>query len=202
MDITPEKIIGSGNEAVYLYYYGNDKRLAELEGRDCWECKIGKSLSRSSDRVLSQVRSERPRLPVLAVEVRTDKAYSLESSIHAKMRHSKIQDDRCGDEWFFTNPREFVRVAKSALSEMDLIVDVCGDDFGESTFLVEEYQDWGFAISSLRSELGMTQRQLSDAAGMRQGTISSMENGGPVKLSSIWGLIRLLGYSAILVKKD
>ena len=35
----------AGSECVYLYFNPNDRRLAELEGRDVWECKIGRTSS-------------------------------------------------------------------------------------------------------------------------------------------------------------
>ena len=40
-----EKELGNGSECIYLYFNPNDRRLAELEGRDSWECKIGRTSS-------------------------------------------------------------------------------------------------------------------------------------------------------------
>jgi hypothetical protein len=46
--IRPDKEVGAGPECVYLYFNPNDRRLAELEGRDVWECKIGRTSSRDA----------------------------------------------------------------------------------------------------------------------------------------------------------
>lgn len=53
--IRPEKEVGDGPQCVYLYFNPNDRRLAELEGRDVWECKIGRTSSRDAiQRILGQ----------------------------------------------------------------------------------------------------------------------------------------------------
>jgi hypothetical protein len=53
--IRPEKEIGTGTECVYLYFNPNDRELAELKGRDVWECKIGRTSSCDAiPRILSQ----------------------------------------------------------------------------------------------------------------------------------------------------
>ncbi len=43
LTIQPDKEVGTGSECVYLYFNPNDRRLAALEGRDTWECKIGRT---------------------------------------------------------------------------------------------------------------------------------------------------------------
>jgi hypothetical protein len=53
--IRPDKKVGAGRECVYLYFNPNDRRLVELEGRDVWECKIGRTGSRDAiQRILGQ----------------------------------------------------------------------------------------------------------------------------------------------------
>jgi hypothetical protein len=47
--IRPDKEVGAGPECVYLYFNPNDRGLAELEGRDVWECKIGRTGSRDAN---------------------------------------------------------------------------------------------------------------------------------------------------------
>lgn len=199
MILTPAKIIGSGRESVYLYYYDNDRRLAKHEGRDRWECKIGKGSSRAATRVRSQVKTAEARKPVLAVEVRTDSSYSLESMIHDRLRDLKI-DGHAGDEWFMTNPDEFEATCRQTLSELGTIMDVTDIDSESIVCSIEDSSDWGAALSIVRSNAGLSQTDLSLYAGIRQGTISNIERGRPVKLNTVWRLFRALGYSAILIK--
>ena len=53
--VRPDKEVGAGCECVYLYFNPNDRRLAELEGGDVWECKIGRTGSRDAiQRILGQ----------------------------------------------------------------------------------------------------------------------------------------------------
>jgi hypothetical protein len=42
-EFAPQKEIGEGPEIVYVYYNPNDRKLAELEGRTMWECKVGRT---------------------------------------------------------------------------------------------------------------------------------------------------------------
>jgi len=199
MNLSPATIIGSGEEAVYLYYYENDRRLAMLEGRTRWECKIGKAQARSCGRVADQTRTAHARRPVLAVEVRTDASYSLESLLHSKMRALKIEGGS-GDEWFMTNPDDFVKLCRSTIKSLSEIRDACSFDPNSMTYQVSELQDWGIALSHARAASEMTQNELASLSGNRQATISSIERGDETKLRTIWNVFRVLGYSAILIK--
>ena len=69
-----EKESGTGSECVYLYFNPNDRRLAELESRDCWECKIGRTSSCDAvGRILGQgIRTSLSRLPIVGLILRTD----------------------------------------------------------------------------------------------------------------------------------
>lgn len=200
MNLKPDTIIGKGSECVYLYYYDNDRCLATHEDRKRWECKIGKATGRSNRRIESQVRTERARTPIIAVEVRTDYSYSLESLLHSRMSDQKIGES--GSEWFLTNPEEFTNLCQICLDEINSIQDTCEilpDDF---MVFVNDLEDWGLAISQLRNELKLSQSDLSSISNVRQGTVSKLENGHDAKLSSIWKILSTLGYSAILVKTN
>jgi hypothetical protein len=65
LTIRPDKEVGAGPECVYLYFNPNDRRLAELEGRDVWECKIGRTSSCDAiHRILGQgIKTALSRLP-------------------------------------------------------------------------------------------------------------------------------------------
>jgi hypothetical protein len=105
--IRPDKELGIGRECVYLYFNPNDRRLAELEGRDVWECKIGRtSDSDASNRILGQgVRTALSRLPTIGLVLRTDDSFALENALHSSLRLVNAEvPDSPGDEWFITSP--------------------------------------------------------------------------------------------------
>jgi hypothetical protein len=105
--IRPEKEIGSGTECVYLYFNPNDRRLAELEGRTVWECKIGHTTTTDAIyRILSQgVRTALSRLPTVGLVLRTDDSAALERILHSSLRLIEAEvPDSPGTEWFMTSP--------------------------------------------------------------------------------------------------
>jgi len=83
-----EKEAGKGSECVYLYFNPNDRRLAELEGRDCWECKIGRTSSCDAiGRILGQgIRTSLSRPPTVGLVLRTGDSAALEKALHASLR--------------------------------------------------------------------------------------------------------------------
>ena len=105
--IRPDKEVGAGPECVYLYFNPNDRRLAELEGRDVWECKIGRTSSRDAiQRILSQgIRTSLSRLPTVGLVLRTDDSSALENALHSSLRLVGAEvPDSPGNEWFITSP--------------------------------------------------------------------------------------------------
>ena len=105
--IRPEKEVGTGCECVYLYFNPNDRRLAELEGRDVWECKIGRTGSRDAiQRILGQgIRTALSRLPTVGLILRTEDSAVLESALHSSLRLVGAEvPDSPGNEWFVTSP--------------------------------------------------------------------------------------------------
>lgn len=102
-----EKELGTGSECVYVYFNPNDRRLAELEHRDSWECKVGRTSSRDAiGRVLGQgIRTSLSRLPIIGLVLRTDDSAALESALHASLRLVGADvPDSPGNEWFMTSP--------------------------------------------------------------------------------------------------
>jgi hypothetical protein len=96
-----------GIECVYLYFNPNDRRLAELEGRDAWECKIGgTSGGDPSRRILGQgVSTALSRLPTLGLVLWTLDSAALESTLHSSLRLVGAEvPDSLGSEWFITSP--------------------------------------------------------------------------------------------------
>jgi len=105
--IRPNKEVGAGPECVYLYFNPNDRRLAEIEGRDVWECKIGRTQGRDAiQRILGQgVRTALSRLPTVGLVLRTDDSAALESALHSSLRLVGAEvPDSPGNEWFITSP--------------------------------------------------------------------------------------------------
>jgi hypothetical protein len=105
--IRPEKEIGDGNECVYLYFNPNDRELAELKGRDVWECKIGRTSNRNAiPRIFSQgIRTALSRVPTVGLVLRTDDSLALETALHSSLRMVGAEvPDAPGDEWFTTSP--------------------------------------------------------------------------------------------------
>jgi len=197
-----QSIIGTGTDSVYLYYYENDRKLAEFEGRDRWECKIGEASNNALQRVRSQINTATARNPVLAVEIKTDYSYRLESLLHKFFKNFKLDDEYGGDEWFLINPEEFKNAGTEFLKTMEIIRDSCNIIPNSITYLVENYEDWSNVVSQLRCDRGLSQSQLTELSGVRQATISAIENGGDVKFSTISKLLKNLGYSIMLIKTD
>ena len=105
--IRPEIELGTGCECVYLYFNPNDRKLAELETRDVWECKIGRTSSSDAiHRILSQgVRTSLSRLPTVGLVIRTDDSAALENLLHSSLRLVEAEvPDSPGIEWFITSP--------------------------------------------------------------------------------------------------
>jgi hypothetical protein len=105
--LRPEKELGSGDECVYLYFNPNDRRLAELEGRDVWECKVGRTGSADAiSRILGQgARTALSRLPTVGLVLRTDDSAALEHALHSSLRLLEAEvPDSPGTEWFLTSP--------------------------------------------------------------------------------------------------
>ena len=98
--------IGEGTEAVYLYFSPNDRRLAELEERDEWECKIGHTQGPVAARILGQgAKTALSHTPIVGLVIRTPDSAALERAIHAALRlaHQTVEDSP-GAEWFLTSP--------------------------------------------------------------------------------------------------
>jgi len=105
--IRPNKEVGDGPECVYLYFNPNDRRLAEIEGRDVWECKIGCTHSADAiQRILGQgIRTALSRLPTVGLVLRTKDSTALERALHSSLRLVGAEvPDSPGNEWFITSP--------------------------------------------------------------------------------------------------
>ena len=110
-DLKPEKIIGSGKQSVYLYYYPAYKHLAESQAEEVWACKIGMARSDPINRILSQTRTALPEYPKVGLIINTDESSLMEGIIQDILRllHRQKQDAP-GNEWFITSPSEVEQI--------------------------------------------------------------------------------------------
>ena len=106
-NLAPEKIIGSGKQSVYLYYYPAYRRLAELQSEEVWACKIGRARNDPISRISSQTRTALPEYPKVGLIIKTDEFTLMETTIQniLKLQGKHIQDAP-GREWFLTSPSE------------------------------------------------------------------------------------------------
>lgn len=102
----PQKIIGIGEGAVYLFYHDNDKHRAESEGKSFWQCKIGMTERDPIERIRAQTSTATAEPPKTYV-FRTDTPDAMEKAIHAILDAcgKRVKSSR-GKEWFVTSPDE------------------------------------------------------------------------------------------------
>ncbi|MEI9993256.1 MAG: GIY-YIG nuclease family protein [Rhizomicrobium sp.] len=108
--LPPRHKLGSGAESVYLYYQSSDERLARLEGRDHWPCKIGFTAGLVTTRILSQgALTSIAVAPIVGLVIATDDGRMLERAIHAALDQAGTRiDEGFGTEWFQTSPERVV----------------------------------------------------------------------------------------------
>jgi hypothetical protein len=85
--------IGAGEESLSILYNPNDQRLAELEGRDRWECLI--SRSNSGDLPMFS------RHPVTGLVIRCSNAALMENVLKASLPPT---DGTSNSGWLYTSP--------------------------------------------------------------------------------------------------
>ena len=110
--VSDRTVLGVGSEFVYLYYYENDKKIAEIQGRQTWDCKIGFTTDQVDRRVFGQSKTARARKPIIALVIQTDYAAYLEDAIHASLKLAECyvsEGYETGTEWFDTNPQKIIK---------------------------------------------------------------------------------------------
>lgn len=101
--------IGSGSEAVYLYFNPSEKELAGLKGQSNWECKIGMTTTLPVEaRIFSQgVKTAFSKAPVIGLVIKSDNAFRLEKALHHALHMAGAEaPESLGSEWFLTNPEK------------------------------------------------------------------------------------------------
>lgn len=163
-----EKEIGDGEDYVYVYYNENDKKLALLEKRDRWECKIGFSSVDPVVRILGQgVQTCLAKDPIIGLLIKTNNGYYTESWIHKELYLHKLRRDSniCGDEWFLTNPNEVEDIFTYKISpSAAIMLQYCEYEISDSKPL-------GITSNLHRKKINLTQEKLSDSIGVSRDTI-------------------------------
>ena len=127
VDTSKMKVIGSGNQFVYLYYFPTYrlnsiyyiKYIDDSHETPIYECNIGKTIGDVKDRVSAQIGQQLPEKPKIALIIRTDDCEALETEIHDELKRRgcwldpKSGADVVGVEWFLTNPAQVEGIFKS-----------------------------------------------------------------------------------------
>ena len=102
-----DESLGTGSNAVYVYYYDVYKELAENKGNAEWPCKIGRTDRDPIQRVIGQAGTCYPELPHIALIIYCDDSSALETALHSILKfQNKWLKNAPGTEWFSTSPRE------------------------------------------------------------------------------------------------
>lgn len=117
--IPSHRVFGVGDFAVYCYYFDSYRRLAIIEGKSIWPCKIGRTDRDPLIRVLSQASTALPEKPIIDFVIKTSDSSLLESAIHCilKLKNRHITDSP-GSEWFYTSPNEVLEIIISVNEEI------------------------------------------------------------------------------------
>ena len=104
--VQSEVEVGSGCNTIYGWYYPSYRTLAELQGRDTWPIKVGRSDVHPKTRMISSSGFS-PEKPILAFVHNVDDSENCEKYYHAILSaQGKNIDDAQGSEWFMTNLAE------------------------------------------------------------------------------------------------
>ena len=160
---------GSGSQFIYVYYFPS-----QAANKYQWPCKIGKTRSNPVKRIKHQHASMQEE-PVIGLMIRTNNCDRDEVILHTVLREHKLST--FGDEWFKINPNVVLNAYQYSAEDMTV----------------------GMQIRMARYDQNMTQTDLATAAGLRQATISKIENDGDVQLHTICECLRELKMRIILV---
>lgn len=122
-DIPVEKIIGDGPESVYVYFNKSERKLATIEHRSAWPCKIGRTDGNVIDRIFDQgIKTSFSSYPVVGLVIKSEDSKILERLLHLSLRFSELEPmDSPGSEWFLTSPEIICNWYDSFVSCMELL---------------------------------------------------------------------------------
>lgn len=103
------KTLGSGSEAVYVYFNPSDAEIAKLKGETKWACKVGRTATLPVEaRIIAQnIKTAFSRHPEIGLVILTDNCQLMEKIIHSGLEYiSAKMVESIGCEWFVTNPEK------------------------------------------------------------------------------------------------
>jgi hypothetical protein len=104
---SPERTIGRGSQAVYVYGYELYRSTAEAVSDTRYPCKVGRTDGAVTSRIYSQMTTSMPEWPQVWLVIRTDTSRTLERVLHGILSlRGQSMSDAPGSEWFMTNPAE------------------------------------------------------------------------------------------------
>lgn len=181
------KIIGIGEESVYLYYYPAYKNLAEQDGKKVWACKIGKTKNEVDSRIEKQCRTALPEEPEVGLIIKCDDASVLEKTLHRILRlEGKCLEQAPGNEWFLTSPDEVESIYKTHESDFknnDIFVKA---DFSDNSLI--SYEPF-YVTLKVRC---ITEYALIHNYGIPANTIHRMKHGQAITTKTIGQLCVIL----------
>ena len=136
VDASKMKVIGSGNQFVYLYYFPTyrlnsiyyTKYVDNTHETLLYRCNIGQTKDDVKTRVGAQIGRQCPEKARIALVIRTDDCDALETEIHDELKRRRKwldpeYNDVVGEEWFLTNPVEVEGIVKSIHSKKTPMID-------------------------------------------------------------------------------
>ena len=100
--------VGEGTSCVYLYYFPTYRSYAQLQGKESFPCKIGRTdASDPSVYINNQAGTSLPEGPVIGLIILTDDPVGREKRMHDILDTARLRkEDAPGSEWFVTNPEQ------------------------------------------------------------------------------------------------
>jgi hypothetical protein len=188
------KSLGFGNQSVYVYYFPNDKLLADKTGVNSWECKIGMTTNGDTiGRIDSQCKTSRHQSPIIALEIRTDNATALESELHRVFYLERINTGKfTGDEWFIINPKHIENYYNLHIHQSEVWLTP------SNSFVIDDENCLGRAVHQIRKQLKLRQTDL----GIPRLTVMRLETGKhPTKTDTLFKVIDALNCKLMLIPK-
>ncbi|MBD2287911.1 GIY-YIG nuclease family protein [Microcystis wesenbergii FACHB-1317] len=104
---------GSGESAIYLYYFKVYQSHPDAKEENRWPCKIGRTDRDPLRRILSQSTTALPEVPHIALVMWTPFPSHWEAALHSILRlRGRSIKTAPGNEWFSTNPTEVLELIR------------------------------------------------------------------------------------------
>lgn len=111
-----DKTIGEGDAYIYVYYFDIYKKYAELNNKDIWQCKVGKTDREVLGRIISQSGTSYPEKPHIALIIKCESSGKLEKALHSILKFkNRWIEEAPGNEWFMTNEKEIEEIYNSII---------------------------------------------------------------------------------------